>query len=332
MIKWPARIELAQLPTPITKLERFSQRFKDTTIWIKRDELTGTEVSGNKIRKLEYCIAEAQNQSCDTLITCGGIQSNHCRATAVLGARLGMKVHLILRGEKPDVLEGNLLMDYLCGAEVSYLSQAQWSGHEDLASELQARCVSQGKKAFFIPVGASDEVGLWGYIKASEELNQDFLDLKMEPEYIVTATGSGGTQAGLIVGTELLGMRSQVVAFNVSDDAAYFEKKIRGDVMLWKQRYNQEFDESKMKIKTVEGYLGAGYGVAGPEIFDGIAELARIEGIFLDPVYTGKAFHGMVAELEKGDAGALSGAKNVVFIHTGGLFGVFPQQQNFRLA
>jgi len=330
MIKWPARIELAQLPTPITKLERFSQRFEDATIWVKRDELTGTEVSGNKIRKLEFCLAEAQNQSCDTLITCGGIQSNHCRATAVLGARLGMKVHLILRGEKPDVPEGNLLLDYLCGAEISYLRQAEWRGHEDLARELQAFYASRGRKAFFIPVGASDEVGLWGYIKASEELNQDFLDLEMEPEYIVTATGSGGTQGGLIVGTELLGMRSQVVAFNVSDDAAYFEKKIREDVTLWKQRYNQEFDEEAMKIKTVEGYVGPGYGVAGPEIFECIAELARSEGIFLDPVYTGKAFHGMVTELQKGDAGVLSGAKNVVFIHTGGLFGVFPQQQNFR--
>ncbi len=330
MIKWPARIELAQLPTPLIKLERFSQRFKETNIWVKRDELTGTEVSGNKIRKLEFCIAEAQNQSCDTLITCGGIQSNHCRATAVLAARLGMKVHLILRGEKPDVPEGNLLLDYLCGAEISYLSQADWRGHEDLARELQVFYASGGRKAFFIPVGASDEVGLWGYIKASEELNQDFLDLEMDPEYIVTATGSGGTQGGLIVGTELLGMRSQVVAFNVSDDAAYFEKKIREDVMLWKQRYKQEFDEDKMKIKTVEGYVGPGYGVAGPEIFECIAELARSEGIFLDPVYTGKAFHGMVTELKKGDAGALSGAKNVVFIHTGGLFGVFPQQQNFR--
>lgn len=330
MIEWPGRLELAQLPTPVTKLERFSQRFENTTIWVKRDELTGTEVSGNKIRKLEFCIAEAQDQSCDILITCGGIQSNHCRATAVLGARLGMKVHLILRGEKPDVPEGNLLMDYLCGAEISYLSQVQWSGHEDLARELQAGYVSQGRKAFYIPVGASDEVGLWGYIKASEELHQDFQELKMEPEYIVTATGSGGTQGGLIVGTELLGMRSQVVAFNVSDNAAYFDKKIHEDVTLWKQRYNQEFDDEKMQIKTVEGYLGPGYGVAGQEVFDSIAELARCEGIFLDPVYTGKAFHGMVTELEKGDAGQLPGAKNVVFIHTGGLFGVFPQQQNFR--
>jgi len=132
------------------------------------------------------------------------------------------------------------------------------------------------------------------------------------------------------VGTQMLGMRSQVVAFNVSDDAAYFDRKIRDDVTLWKQRYNQHFDQDAMTIKTVEGYLGAGYGIAGPEIFDIISELGRTEGLFLDPVYTGKAFHGMVAELLKGESGQLSGAKNVVFIHTGGLFGVFPQQQNFR--
>ena len=330
MIKWPARIKLAQLPTPLTKLEKFSQRFEDTTVWVKRDELTGTEVSGNKIRKLEFCIAEAQKQSCDTLITCGGIQSNHCRATAILGARLGIKVHLILRGEKPRMPEGNLLMDYLSGAEITYLNQSEWGGHEDLAAELQASYRSQGRKAFFTPVGASDEVGLWGYIKASEELQQDFSELGMEPEYIVTATGSGGTQAGLIVGTQMLGMTSQVAAFNVSDDAAYFDRKIRDDVTLWKQRYNQQFDQDAMKIKTVEGYLGAGYGIAGPEIFDIISELGRTEGLFLDPVYTGKAFHGMVAELLEGESGQLSGAKNVVFIHTGGLFGVFPQQQNFR--
>ena len=223
-------------------------------------------------------------------------------------------------------------MDYLCGAQISYLSQAQWRGHEDLAAELQDKYASVGRKAFFIPIGASDEIGLWGYIKASEELKQNFQNLKMEPEYIVTATGSGGTQGGLIVGTELFDIQSQVVAFNVSDDAAYFEKKIREDVMLWKQRYNQEFDEASMKVKTIEGYVGPGYGIAGPEVFDSIAELASSEGIFLDPVYTGKAFHGMVTELQKGDAGQMPGAKNVVFIHTGGLFGVFPQQQNFSFS
>jgi D-cysteine desulfhydrase len=329
MIEWPPRLKLAQLPTPITKLEKFSQRLDGVNIWVKRDELTGTEVSGNKIRKLEFSIAEALQQSCDTLITCGGVQSNHCRATAVLGVRLGLKVHLILRGERPQTPEGNLLMDYLSGAEISYLPQSEWRRHEELAAELQSQYLADGNKAFFIPIGASDEVGLWGYIAACEELKQDFERLGIDPEYIVTATGSGGTQGGLIVGAQLFELDSQIAAFNVSDDAAYFENKIRADVTLWKQRYKQQFDGEQLKINTIEGYVGSGYGIAGAEIFQTIKELAGSDGIFLDPVYTGKAFHGMVTELRKGEEGRLAGARDVVFIHTGGLFGVFPQQQNF---
>ncbi len=329
MIQWPPRLSLARLPTPLTKLEKFSSQFEDTTIWVKRDELTGTEVSGNKIRKLEFCIAEAQQQSCDTLITCGGIQSNHCRATAILGARLGFKVHLLLRGEKPETAEGNLLMDYLSGAQISYLPQNQWGRHEQVARDIQEQCADAGNKALFIPTGASDEVGLWGYIAACEELKQDFERLQMEPDYIITATGSGGTQGGLLVGSELFNIKSQIVAFNVCDNASYFENKIKQDVMLWKQRYNQTFDIEKLKIITIEGYVGPGYGIAGPEVFQIIAELAASDGIFLDPVYTGKAFHGMVTELKKGKDGPLAGAKNILFIHTGGLFGLFSQQQNF---
>uniref|UniRef100_A0A2A5B2F6 D-cysteine desulfhydrase n=1 Tax=SAR86 cluster bacterium TaxID=2030880 RepID=A0A2A5B2F6_9GAMM len=333
MIQWPSRLNLAQLPTPITRLEKYSAGLGgDVNIWIKRDELTGTEVSGNKIRKLEFSIAEALDQSSNVLITCGGIQSNHCRATAVLGVRLGLKVHLILRGEKPEVPQGNLLMGYLSGAEISYLPPSQWRDHEELAAELQAKYAAEGDKAYFIPTGASDEVGLWGYIAACEELKKDFQRLEIEPEYIVTATGSGGTQGGLIVGTTLFDMKSKVAAFNVCDDAAYFKDKIIEDVTLWKQRYKQQFDCDQLDIKTIEGYVGPGYGEAGPEIFQTIAELAASDGIFLDPVYTGKAFHGMVTELQKGDKGQLAGAKDIVFIHTGGLFGIFPQQKNFSFA
>lgn len=329
-MNWPPRISLAQLPTPLTRLSHFSSQFQGADIWIKHDELTGTEVSGNKVRKLEFCIAEALQQGCDTLITCGGVQSNHCRATAILGARLGLKVHLILRGEKPQLLEGNLLMDYLAGAEVNYLPAKDWRGHRRYAHELQHRYAENGHKAFFIPTGATDEIGLWGYIAASEELKADFDRLQMTPEYIVVATGSGGTQGGLTLGTEIFGLGSQVVAFNVSDDAAYFREKILEDVTLWKQRYKQSFDLDTLRIRTVEGYIGPGYGVADAEVFDTIRQVASSDGVFLDPVYTGKAFHGMVSELRKGADGALAGATNVVFVHTGGLFGVFPQQQNFK--
>ena len=329
MIDWPSRLQLAQLPTPVTKLEKFSTQFDDVSIYVKRDETTGVEVSGNKIRKLEFSIAEALDQSCDTLITCGGVQSNHCRATAVLGARLGLKVHLILRGEQPSKPDGNLLMDYLAGAEISYLSQQEWPAHIELAKKLQIDYLAAGNKALFIPTGASDEIGLWGYIHACQELQQDFQNLGFEPDYIVTATGSGGTQGGLIVGADLFGFTSKIVAFNVSDNGEYFRKKIKEDVTLWMKRYKQDIDVENLTINTIEGYLGPGYGRAGPEIFATIAELAASEGLFLDPVYTGKAFHGMVSELKKGESGQLPGARKVLFIHTGGLFGVFPQQGNF---
>jgi D-cysteine desulfhydrase len=330
MIKWPSRLQLAHLPTPLTPLTKFSEQFEGVTLWIKHDEQTGTEVSGNKVRKLEFCIAEAQDQGCDTLITCGGVQSNHCRATAILGKRLGMQVHLILRGERPEVPGGNLLLDYLSGARISYLPQRDWRTHPDFAAELQAQDAAAGHKAFFIPTGATDEIGLWGYIAASAELKADFERLQLQPEYIVVATGSGGTQGGLTLGRELFNLSAQVTAFAVSDDASYFRNKIIEDVTLWKQRYDQDFDLERLRIQTIEGYIGPGYGVATAEVFETIKQVASSDGVFLDPVYTGKAFHGMVNELRKGSAGALSGARNVVFVHTGGLFGVFPQQHNFR--
>ena len=331
-MNYPSRLKLANLPTPLTKLEKFNVEGCDAQIWVKRDELTGTEVSGNKIRKQEFTIAHALDEGCDTLITCGGVQSNHCRATAILGARLGLKVHLILRGEKPEHPEGNLLMDYLVGAKISYLPQSKWRSHVDLAHSLQEQYQQAGSKAHFIPTGATDEIGLWGYIAASEELKEDFASLELEPDYIVTATGSGGTQGGLVVGAKLFDLPGKVVAFNVCDDAKYFEDKITEDVTLWKQSYKTEFDDKDLDIHTIEGYVGPGYGVADQEVFETIAELARTEGLFLDPVYTGKAFHGMVTEIQKGEKGQLPGARNVVFVHTGGLFGVFPQQENFRFA
>ena len=166
-------------------------------------------------------------------------------------------------------------MDYLCGAEVTFIPENEWSGHAGYAAHLQDSYASNGDRALFIPIGASDEVGLWGYIAACEELKEDFAQHGLTPDYLVTATGSGGTQAGLIVGSQLFDLPAEVRAFNVSDSASYFDRKIREDVLLWKQRYNMEIDEKALDIQTVEGYLGEAYGVAGPEIFDLIAELGR---------------------------------------------------------
>lgn len=330
MINWPPRLNLARLPTPVTRVERFPGLPEDVEVWVKRDELTGLEVSGNKIRKLEFSLAEARRQQCDTVITCGGLQSNHCRTTAVLGARLGLNVHLLLRGDEPPQYQGNLLMDHLSGARVSLMPAAQWGDHEARVSEICQDYAQAGHKAYYIPVGASDEVGLWGYIAACEEIKEDLRRLQLTPDYIVCATGSGGTQGGLLVGARLMNLPGRVVAFNVSDDAAYFEHKINHDVALWEQRYSTGLGPGDIEITTLEGYLGPGYGIATEAVFSTIRALAASDGLFLDPVYTGKAFHGMVSELAKGDAGQLPGAKQVLFIHTGGLFGLFPQHEHFK--
>lgn len=332
-MNWPPRLQLANTPTPLSRLERFSEKLGDVDIWVKHDELTGLEVSGNKIRKLEFSIAQALEDGCDTLITCGGVQSNHCRATAILGARLGLRVHLLLRGERPELADGNLLLDSLAGAEISYIPVRDWDGHPEVAQQLQDHYLAAGHKACYIPVGASDEVGLWGYVAASQELQQDFDQQGIDPDVIVVATGSGGTQGGLIAGKALFDMRAEVVAVNVCDDAAYFASKVGGDLALWRDRYGIDLDTSSLAIHTLEGYVGPGYGHADPEIFATIAELARLEGLFLDPVYTGKAFHGMVSEILKrkeGRSTTLPDGNTVVFIHTGGLFGLFPQKQGFE--
>jgi len=328
----PPRLSLARLPTPLRQLTRYSAQFSGTRVWVKHDELTGTEVSGNKVRKLEFSIAEARAQGCDTLITCGGLQSNHCRSTAILGARLGMKVFLILRGESHTQPDGNLLLDHLAGAQIHYLPADQWHTHESFAADLAEKIARRAGKAFFIPTGASDEIGLWGYVAASEELHSDLQQHDLEPDAIVTATGSGGTQAGLIVGNALYGLADHVLAINVCDDARYFHDKIRQDFARWQARYAElipdGFTTEDLPINTVEGYMGPGYAQATPEVFECIRELARTEGLFLDPVYTGKAFLGMHNEIVNG---RLRGARDVVFIHTGGLFGLFPQKAGFSI-
>ena len=329
MIDYPPRLGLARLPTPLTRLERLSEEFPGVDIWVKHDEMTGVEVSGNKVRKLEFILAEALARDCDTVITCGGVQSNHCRATAVLAARLGLRAHLLLRGERPAELSGNLLLDHLSGAGITYISQADWHTHEEYGRELQREYERKGRRAMFIPIGGSDAIGLWGYIAACEELREDFERTGIEPDAIVAATGSGGTQSGLLVGRELFGLGARVLAFNVCDDAAWFEQKVRRDVATWSERYGIGFDAENLAVDTIEGYMGPAYGVAGPEVYRTIAETARQEGVFLDPVYTGKAFNGMLSELRKGESGCLAGAGTVVFIHTGGLFGVFPHQREF---
>ena len=328
---YPPRIALARLPTPLQKLDRISARHGGGhRIWIKRDDLTDAAISGNKLRKLEFVTAAARERGCDTLITCGGVQSNHCRATALVGAQLGFQVHLILRGEAPADIDGNLLLDHLAGARVSHYSRRQYVEElPELFERWRQHYEAEGSSALCIPTGASDGIGLWGYRAASEELARDMGAASIPAAHWVCATGSGGTQAGLTLGAALHGLPVDVWGFNVCDDEAWFLNKVAEDIADWQRRYPQDLDMPEPRARVVDGYVGPGYGRADREVFDTIAEVARLEGIVLDPVYTGKAFHGMLREIEQG---RFSGCEDIVFVHTGGIFGLFPQRSQFGFA
>ena len=357
-MNYPPRIPLARLPTPLQPLPRLSASHgRGHRLWVKRDDLTGAALSGNKARKLEFVLAAAQEQECQVLITCGGLQSNHCRATALAGAANGFKVHLILRGEPEGEADGNLLLDYLAGAEVSCYPPAQYTRElEALFQQWQEHYAARNERAFLIPTGASDGLGIWGYIAASEELAADLAAAGIEAAHILCATGSGGTQAGLTLGFALqaeaapaksaatvwgvnvcdepIGPKlapgragtATVWGVNVCDDEAWFLNKIQKDIADWQARWGQALPEGGLRPQVIDGYVGPGYGRADREVFEAIVLAARTEGLVLDPVYTGKAFYAMLREIE---AGRFAGCRDIVFLHTGGIFGLFPQRGAF---
>jgi len=325
MINYPERLNLAQTPTPFYPLERLSEQLGGPRIWIKRDDLTGAATSGNKIRKLEFLLAEALANGCDTLITSGGVQSNHCRSVALLGAQLGLKVHLLLRADIEPIPVGNLLLDHLAGATISHYSLDEYRGLDKLFAQWQNHYAALGNKAYSIPTGGSNGTGMWGYIAAAEELSEDFRRNDISPQVIVHATGSAGTQAGLMLGCQLHQINTRVKAYAVCDNADYFARKVRKDLQQWQSQYSPQTDISELVADTCDEYVGPAYGVAGEEVFECIKHVAALEGILLDPVYTGKAFFGMMEDIKKGKFSHQQG-HDIVFVHTGGLFGLFAQQ------
>lgn len=330
---FPPKLPLALLPSPFRALDRISSHLDGPRIWIKNDDMTGSLLSGNKVRKLEYTLARAKEEGCDTLITCGGLQSNHCRATALAGAKLGFKVHLILRGQDAPEPEGNLFLDRLAGANISVYSPQEYTAKlNEIFKTWIAHYEAQGHRAFAIPTGASDGIGIWGYIEASRELQKDFEREQIKPELVVCATGSGGTQAGLTLGFALQEIPLRVVGMAVCDSEQYFFEKAQADIRSWAEHLPKgQFDRiasivERVAVETNAAYIGPGYSLAYKEVYDTISLLAKEEGEVLDPVYTGKAFHGLLSEIKNGN---FSHYKNIVFVHTGGIFGLFPYRHAF---
>ncbi|MBR1643577.1 MAG: D-cysteine desulfhydrase family protein [Butyrivibrio sp.] len=318
------RLSLANLPTPIQRLDRISSEL-GKGIWIKRDDLTGGETSGNKIRKLEYTLARALKEGADVVITAGGIQSNHARATAAAAARLGLKSHLVLDISKEPSLEGNYLLDKILGAEISLLNEKEEG--KDLDKKMQEIAESyrqQGKRPYIIPVGASDGIGNFGYVRCAGEIEQQENRLGVKFDAIVCATGSGGTYSGLYIGNKIYGLNKKIVGFTVCDNKDYFQRKCSSIVDETMSILGADTIEKVFSF--IDGYKGRGYAISKEDELKFISKVARTEGVILDPVYTGKAFYGLYQEIQKGH---FDDCENILFIHTGGLCGLFPKQEQF---
>jgi D-cysteine desulfhydrase len=329
MITIPSRINLANLPTPIEKLSRFSKELGGPDIYIKRDDQTGMELSGNKVRKLEFSVKEALNEGCDTLITCGGEQSNHCRATAAVASRLGMKSYLILRGSSKTEIDGNLFIDKLLGANLIFISTEEYrDSRTEIMMRLKSDLEKEGRKPYIIPEGASNGIGAFGYFQAMEEIMRQEEEMNIHFDCIIIAIGSGGTYAGLILGKKIFGNRTSIIGINVCDDKEYFENKILEIFAQSTVYLAEELSLKREEITIIDGYIGEGYGLSSKEQLKFIADLARSEGLILDNVYTGKAMYGLSQEIKKGK---FKGIRNILFIHTGGIFELFSRKHLFEL-
>ena len=323
----PPRLELANLPTPLVELKNLARHLGVDRILLKRDDLTGLETTGNKVRKLEYVVADAIRQGADTLVTHGGFQSNHCRATAAVGARLGLKVRLILRSADANPpKDGNLFLDHLFGAHVTIHPPEQYNaGRRQLIDDAMAAERAAGRRPYFFPVGASIPLGCWGYIRCVHELAQQLgREAKVD---VFSAVSSAGTQAGLMLGKALFGLDNwRIVGVPVSDSVEFFQGELRELVRATSEQFRLDVTEAQTPVELLDGFIGDGYAVPYEGAIETTRLLARSEGILLDPTYTSKAMTALLATLRRGPARA---GATPVFIHTGGVFGLMARRDLF---
>lgn len=314
------RTELASLPTPVNRLERTSERH-DAELYAKRDDRTAGVAHGNKVRKLEYVLQDALDEGADAVVTGGGVQSNHCRATAVLAREVGLTPHLLLSGEPEGEYDGNHLLSNLVDARIRYLD-ADIFGIEAEMRKTADRLREAGKRPYVVPVGASNPLGTLGYVRAYDEIRTFQRRNDLEFDTIFVPAGSMGTYAGLLAGALLTGGDVSVVGVKVveRDAAEMRETAVRlvdGVADLLGQSVPNAVTVEE-RVEVLEGYLGDGYGIPSEDDLEAIGDAGRREGLVLDPTYTGKAFRAFLAESEPGETG--------LFVHTGGSYGIFPKR------
>jgi len=322
IVKDIARVDIGFLPTPLEPALRLSREL-GVEMMLKRDDFTGFGGGGNKVRKLEYLVAEAAASGANVLITTGGLQSNHARMTAAVARRFGMSAVLVLRGNRPPVAQGNLLLDHLFGAEIEFLDPDQYFAQIDDRMQAHAdAATARGLKPYIIPLGGASPLGALGYVRAVGELASQYAQLGLPaPDYVVAAIGTGGTLAGLHVGASRLWPSTKVFGVCVARDSAWFDTRVAGMATEAADLAGLGGSWTAADIWTDDQHIGPGYGVPSDGAVDAIRRLARTEGVLLDPVYTGKAMAGLLTAIERGD---IPSGSRVLFIHTGGSPALYP--------
>ncbi len=310
------RIKIAHLPTPLEPLPRLSTRLGGPNLFVKRDDLTGFALGGNKTRKLEYLIAEAQANGARTLITAGAIQSNHCRQTAAAAARFGFDCILVLTGEEPQILEANTLLDHLLGAQIV------WTTREKREETLQAifdDCWENGKRPYKIPYGGSNSTGAIAYAQAFLELHEQMNSF----DWVVFASSSGGTQAGLAIGAQMANWQGGLLGISVDETESILKAKVGDLIASTMEKIGVSPTQAEYSNLINASYIGAGYSNMGQAEKEAIQIFAETEALLLDPVYTAKAAAGLVDLIRQG---FFKKGESVIFWHTGGTPVLFANQ------
>lgn len=325
-----ARLHFAHLPTPIEELATLSAVLGGPRLLTKRDDQTGLAFGGNKTRKLEFLIAEAQEQGADTLISGGAIQSNHCRQTAAAAARYGFKCKLVLSGEKPKQFSANILLDNLFGAEIIYVEDRAF--RDQVLQETFDKTKAKGGKPYLVPYGGSSPTGALGYAFAMEELmkqlNGDFrgfqnLGSLNKIDWIVFGTSSGGTHAGLVLGQKIFNFKGKVLGISIDEPEDHLKKHVSQLALQASEKFGERINFTRNDVLADENYCQAGYGVFGDGEREAIHLFARHEGLLLDPVYTGRAAAGMIDLIRKG---FFKKDETILFWHTGGQPALFAEK------
>jgi D-cysteine desulfhydrase family pyridoxal phosphate-dependent enzyme len=316
------RIHLAHLPTPVEIAPRLASSLGLKNLIIKRDDQTGLAFGGNKARKLEFLVAEAQNQKARMLLTTGAAQSNHCRQTAAAAAKCGMTCTLVLVGEQPEKETANLLLDNLFGAKIIWVDTLK--DRDTVLQESYEKARFDGEQPYLVPYGGSSPVGVLGYVYAMKEL----VEQKVNPDWIIFATSSGGTQAGLVLGARLWKYGGRVLGISVDQTAGELSARVADLATQASIKIGKHWSFSPEEILVNDDYCSAGYGVLTELEQESIHLFARNEGLLLDPVYTGRAAAGFIDLVRKG---FFPRQDRIVFWHTGGQPALFADKYNHLL-